>query len=142
MNHNEVLEMGKIMSDFFKQMITLDTGMVLLIVTIVEKVFTPLRFHKNRFNIALLSISLICFIASLLFSLRALVVISNSLLDVLQGGTIESLIDKLTFYGSIYSFFGGVILFLGLAIISFYYSPIPKIERQQGYSLRKVTKRR
>jgi hypothetical protein len=123
-------------------MITLDTGMVLLIITIVEKVFTPIRFYKNRFNTALLSISLFCFIGSLFFSLRALVVISNRLIEMLQGGVIDTLVDKLSFYGSIYSFFGGVLLFFGLAIISFYSGPVLDTRRQRVYTLRKNAKKR
>jgi len=119
LTHEEILEIGKIMSDFLKQMITLNTGMVVLIITIVEKVFTPDKFYKKRFNIVLLSASLICFIISLWLSLVSLAGIPASLTNMLQGGATSTWVDNFPFYTSLYSFLGGVILFFLLAIISF-----------------------
>ncbi len=114
--HNEIIEIGKIMSDLFKQMITLDTGMVVLTITIVEKVFTTERMFKSSFNRVLLALSLLFFIISILFSLIALMVIPNSLVDMLQHeGTKGAWVDNCSFYGSIIPFISGVIFFIFLA---------------------------
>jgi hypothetical protein len=120
LTHNEILEIGKIMSDFFKQLTTLDTGMVVIIITIVEKVFTPEKVLNNIFKKSLFLASLIAFIVSLMLSLRALVVIPVRLSEILQGGSVGAWVDDFSFYVSIYSFILGIILFIILAIISFY----------------------
>ncbi len=131
LTHDEILEIGKIMSEFLKQIITLNTGMVVLIITIVEKVLTPERFYKNRFNMVLLSASIICFIVSLWLSLVALAGIPVSLSNMLQGGTTSSWVDNFSFYVSFYSFLGGVILFFLLAIITFASKAQKKSKKQK-----------
>ena len=141
-----ILEMGKILSDFFKQMITLDTGMIVIIITIVEKILTPERFFnkKNLFItvLSLIAASLICFISSLWFSLRALLIISNRLAAMLKGSATDSLVDSLSFYGSIYSFLAGVVIFFALAIISLYFGSLLGTGQKQVYKFRRISKRR
>lgn len=143
LTHDEILEVGKIMSDFFKQLITLNTGMVVLIITIVEKVFTPEKVYKNRLNIVLVSASILCFIGSLWISLVALVSVPSSITAMLQGGATSTWTDNFSFYASLYSFLGGVILFVALAIVSFSSQFFAKNKKQyQPRLLRKNLKRK
>ena len=77
LTHEEFIEIGKIMSDFFKQMITLDTGVIVLISTIVEKVFTTEKVFRARRNLILLVASVLSFVRSFFLALKALVVIPS-----------------------------------------------------------------
>ncbi len=124
--HNEILEIVKLMSDLFKQMTTLNTGMVVLIITIVEKIFTTERVFKSRLNKALLVASLSCFIVSLLLSLRALVRIPGNLIEILQAGTRSPLVDNYSFYGSTGFFILGIVLFIILAARNVFSRPAPE----------------
>ncbi len=62
--HNEILEIGKILSDLFKQMIALDTAMIAATIAIVEKVFTTKRIFKSPLSKLLLGGSLSFFVFS------------------------------------------------------------------------------
>ena len=121
MTHSEMLEIGKMMSDLFKLVTTLDTGMIGIIIAVVEKVFTTERVLKSGLNKGLLGASLFFLILSLIFSLVALAVIPNNLVNMLQEssqGTIALWVDTLPYYGSIVSFFLGVFFFVFLAVRS------------------------
>lgn len=137
LTHNEILEIGKIMSDYFKHMTTLNTGMVVLMITIVEKVFTPEKILKNRVNSSLLLISLLSFIFSLLVSLRVLLVIPSNMAKILQGDMVGTLVDNVSFYISIYSFFLGVLLFIVLAGINFYSNSKLGARKTQRHNIKK-----
>ena len=130
LTHEEFIEIGKIMSDFFKQMITVDTGVLVLIVTIVEKVFTTEKVFRARRNLILLVASVLSFVGSLFLALKALVVIPSRLTILLQGGIVEEFVDGFSFYGTIYFFFGGVVIFLLLAT-SIYSSFTPAYKAAQ-----------
>ncbi len=62
--HNEILEIGKILSDLFKQMIALDTAMIAATIAIVEKVFTTKRIFKSPHSKLLVGGSLSFFVFS------------------------------------------------------------------------------
>jgi hypothetical protein len=116
LTHEEILEIGKFMSDFFKQMITLDTGMVVLIFTLVEKVLGTEKVFKSGFNRILLILSVTPLVISLLLAINALVVIPARVTLLLQGGMVDTFVDNVSLYGTIYLFFLGVFLFIVLAI--------------------------
>ena len=116
MGSNEILAIGNMMSDFFKQMITIDTGVMVLIFTLVEKVFTPEKVFKSVLNRILLITSLASLIISLLLAVRALVVIPNNIIFYLQGDSVDRIVDGGSLSGTIYTFFIGVLLFIVLAL--------------------------
>lgn len=115
MGPSETLAIGNMMSDFFKQMITIDTGVIVLIFTLVEKVFTPEKVFKSALNRILMIASLVSLIASLLFAIRALVVIPNNVIVYLTGANL-AIVDSGSLSGTIYLFFIGVLLFIVLAL--------------------------
>ncbi len=121
--HNEILEIGKILSDLFKQMIALDTAMIAATIAIVEKVFTTKRIFKSRLSKWLLGGSLSFFVFSLVLSMKALLEIANNLARMLQGIIADKWVGDYSFYGSIAFFLLGIIAFLALAIRSFTPSP-------------------
>lgn len=117
------LAIGNFMSDFFKQMITLNTGMIVLIFTLVEKVLTPEKVFKSRGNRLLLIASLFFLLASLLTSIQALVTITSNLVNVLQAGNSNININTAPLLRNIYLFFGGVFLFITLALRTILQTP-------------------
>ena len=117
------LAIGNFMSDFFKQMITLNTGMIVLIFTLVEKVLTPEKVFKSRGNRLLLIASLFFLLASLLTSIQALVTIPSNLVNVLQAGNSNININTAPLLRNIYLFFGGVFLFITLALRTILQTP-------------------
>ena len=117
------LAIGNFMSDFFKQMITLNTGMIVLIFTLVEKVLTPEKVFKSRGNRLLLIASLFFLLASLLTSIQALVTITSNLVNVLQAGNSNININTAPLLRNIYLFFGGVFLFITLALMTILQTP-------------------
>ncbi len=123
MTHSEILEIGNFMSDFFKQMITIDTGVIVLIFTLVEKVLTTEKVFNSGLNRILLITSLAPLIVSLLLAINALVVIPNRLIILLQGGVVDTFVDNGSLYGTIYLFFIGIFLFIILAIRTILQAP-------------------
>lgn len=123
MGSNEILAIGNMMSDFFKQMITIDTGVMVLIFTLVEKVFTPEKVFKSVLNRILLITSLASLIISLLLAVRALVVIPNNIIFYLQGDSVDRIVDGGSLSGTIYTFFIGVLLFIVLALKTILQAP-------------------
>ena len=117
------LAIGNFMSDFFKQMITLNTGIIVLIFTLVEKVLTPEKVFKSRGNRLLLIASLFFLLASLLTSIQALVTITSNLVNVLQAGNSNININTAPLLRNIYLFFGGVFLFITLALRTILQTP-------------------
>lgn len=123
MGPNEILAIGNMMSDFFKQMITIDTGVIVLIFTLVEKVFTPEKVFKSALNRILLITSLASLIVSLLLAVRALVVIPNNVIFYLQGDSVDRIVDGGSLSGTIYMFFIGILLFIVLALRTILQAP-------------------
>ena len=121
--HDEILAIGNFMSDFFKQMITIDTGVIVLIFTLVEKVLTPEKVSKSVLNRILLILSLASLISSLLLAVNALVVISNRVIVLLQGVFVARIVDPISLSGTIYLFFTGVLLFIILALKTILQTP-------------------
>jgi hypothetical protein len=121
--HDEILAIGNFMSDFFKQMITIDTGVIVLIFTLVEKVLTPEKVSKSVLNRILLILSLASLISSLLLAVNALVVISNRVIVLLQGVFVDRIVDPISLSGTIYLFFTGVLLFIILALKTILQTP-------------------
>jgi uncharacterized membrane protein len=144
LTHGEILEIGKLLSDLFKVITTLDTVMIGLIITIVEKVFTPEKVFKSRTNKVLLGACLLSFILSLAFSLIALVFIPTSLADILQGGAVRAWVDNCSFYGSILLFIFGIVLFIFLAVVVFSSSTLDRqvSAPQQKRLIKKSSRRR
>ena len=124
MTHSEILEIGKFMSDLFALVTTLDTGMLGVVVAIVEKVFTTERVFRSSSNKVLLMASLFSFIGSLAFSLIALVVIPYNVKEMLLGKS-GIWVDVYSFYGSLGLFIFGIILFVILATRSVFSSSVP-----------------
>ena len=93
----------------------------------VEKVFTTEKVFKSSINRLLLIASISSFIGSLLFALNALVVIPTRLTILLKGGFLDKFVDNGSFYGTIFLFILGIILFISLAIRSLYSSFQPKL---------------
>ncbi len=144
LTHDEILEIGKLLSDLFKVIATLDTGMIGLTITIVEKVLTAERVFKFRTNKLLLGVCLLSFILSLAFSLVTLVRIPTSLADILQGGAVRTWVDNYSFYGSISLFIFGIFLFIFLAIVVFARSTLDRQTSapQHRRAINKLSKRR
>jgi len=117
MSHDEILQIGKFMSDLFGLITTLNTGMIGVIIAIVEKVFTTEKIFKSAYNKALFVASLLSFIGSLALSLVALAVIPNNTKEILLNKS-NMWVDPFPFYGSIGLFFSGVFFFFVLAIRS------------------------
>src|SRR6266498_3001174 len=88
MTNNEFIEIGKMLSDLFKVIISLDTAMLGLIIALVEKVFSAEEVFKSRLNKRLFGVCLISFVFSLVFSLYAIVIVPKRLIQVLQGGNL------------------------------------------------------
>lgn len=123
LTHDEILAIGNFMSDFFKQMITIDTGVIVLIFTLVEKVLTPEKVFKSWTNRILLITGLASLIASLLLAIIALVDISNRVITLLQGGEINTFVTNTSLSGTIYLFFLGIFLFIILALRTILQAP-------------------
>ena len=120
LTHDEILQLGNMLSETFKQMATLDAAILVLIVTIVEKVFTPQEFIGNRPKTWLLLASLSAFVVSLGASLWALLSIPASTVNMLEGGSTTTWVDDWSFYVSMVSFTVGIFVFIALAYISFF----------------------
>ncbi len=115
MDHNEVLQLGQIVSDFFKQMLALNTGMIVLIIGGVEKVFTTDRLFKSRLNLPLLIATVACFVASLIVSLLGLQSIAFNLITLLESKNPAEIVSGPIYYGSMVLFAVGILLLLVLA---------------------------
>lgn len=116
---DQILQIAKLVSDLFGLMTTLNVSVLGAIVLIVEKIFTVKKIFndkKNRSPKVLFGVSLLFLIFSLLFSLFALASIPNNTKAML-GDKINYWVDPISFYGSIWSFFLGVLLFLILSIL-------------------------
>lgn len=117
MTHDEILQYAQMMSDFFKQLLTINTGMILLIIGGVEKIFTTKRLYKSPLNLPFLIVSVCCFVGSLLWSLNALRVIAFNVASLLQGGLEPHIVDDWSLNGAISLFGLGMVSFLALAIL-------------------------
>jgi hypothetical protein len=120
MEHVDIISLGTSIADFIKQIITLNTGMIVLIIAIVEKVFMPQKFSKNKvWFLLFLIISLLGFIISLGASLFGLADMPANIVIMLKDSSNKYWVDNSYFYTSIYSFLGGIVSFFVLAILSF-----------------------
>ena len=136
MTHGEILEIGKLMSDLFALVTTLDTGMIGLIIAVVEKVFTPERVFTSIWNKLLFALSIILPILSLLFSILALITIRSNVAALLQGSTSTELVNSTYFYISFFSFFIGITLFVFLALKVVFSTSI--VKKKKKYNLAKT----
>ncbi len=118
MANDEILQIAKFMLDLFTLITTLNIAVLGAIVTIVEKIFTIEKVFKPV-NKQLFFLSLILFIISLLFSLFALSNIPDNTLNLLKGDPGKWVTD-IPFYGSIWSFFLGVGVFIVLSVRIFW----------------------
>lgn len=117
---NELLEIGKLLLDLFKQMIALDTAMLVGVITIVEKVFQTKKVLKSRWGTWTLAISLLCFVLSLFLSVGALLEITNNLSRMLQGVPMSKWVSDFLLYSSMGLFFLGILSFIFLTVRSFW----------------------
>ena len=119
MDNNNIIEIGKMLADLLKLIATLATGMIGLVITIIEKVFTPRRIFNSILNKLFVSLTLIAFIASLVLSILGLIVIPSNVNEIINNTSKLKWVDDYSFYGSIGSFVFGVILFVIVSILSF-----------------------
>jgi hypothetical protein len=84
LTQDQILEIGKLFSDIFKTMITLNTGMVVILITIIEKVFDRESILKPLFNKIFLIGCLLLLMFSLVFSIYGLVDIPNRSVNLIQ----------------------------------------------------------
>jgi multisubunit Na+/H+ antiporter MnhB subunit len=118
-NYEFFLEIGKFLLDLFKQLIALDTAMLATIVAIVEKVFQTEKVIKHKVSLLLLILSLSSIFLSLLLSMFSMQTVINNMSLMLQGAGGDKWINDGLFYGSIYTFVVGILLFLILAGVNF-----------------------
>jgi hypothetical protein len=106
-NYQQFIEGLKYYFQFFQHLTTLDTGSLLLIATLLEKLFkSPKHTHLIKFCFT-------CFIISLIFSLFGMWFVSTMI--AAKAGTGEGIAATVSFLVAVLGFLGGII---ALAIFS------------------------
>ncbi len=120
---SQVLEIGKMVMDFFKQMTTLNTGMVVILFALVEKILprdtlsSPKNDLRTVLNKVIFSFCLFFFLVSFVLSLFGISQMPNNLVHIFTGTNL-SWADPNAYSFSIYTFIAGVLLFSALAVIN------------------------
>ena len=103
----------KLIYDLFKHITTLATGIILILVTFLEKLF------QNPSGKFLVSISFVCFIISIFSALVTMAFMAQGVADLGELDEFDSKIGRWTFLATIGSFVLGIVCFVIFALINF-----------------------
>jgi hypothetical protein len=106
----------KLLYDSVKHLTTLSTGSILLLIALLEKVFTSARGREWEFLIA---VCFVCFTASMVASVITMIVLSNSVFYFREDVELGSKKGALIFYLSLSMFVLGVVSIVVFALKNF-----------------------